>query len=58
MTIVSILKGSVLNPELKGYCVIQQCGKHKGRIIIDGITKKQAKSLCVVIEKKGLPFDD
>ena len=32
--------------------------KHKGRIIIDGITKKQAKSLCVVIEKKGLPFDD
>jgi hypothetical protein len=51
-----IIKGSVLNPNWKGFCLIESKGKNSGRILIDGITKKQAKELQKEIEKRGLPF--
>ena len=54
--ISEIIKGSILNPNWKGYCLIESKGKNSGRIIIDGITKKQAKELQKEIEKRGMPF--
>ena len=51
-----MIKGSILNPRWKGYCLIESEGKNSGRIIIDGITKKQAKELQKEIEKGGMPF--
>ena len=54
--ITDIIKGSILNPRWEGYCLIESKGKNSGRIIIDGITKKQAKELQNEIEKRGLPF--
>ena len=54
--ICDIIKGSYLNPKWKGYCVIEAHGENQGRIVIDGITKKQALELRTEIEKRGLPF--
>jgi molybdopterin-binding protein len=54
--ISEIIKGSILNPRWKGYCLIESEGKNSGRIIIDSITKKQAKELQLEIEKRGMPF--
>ena len=54
--ITDIIKGSILNPKWKGYCLIESEGENSGRIIIDRITKKQAKELQIEIEKRGLPF--
>ena len=54
--ITDIIKGSILNPKWKGFCLIESEGKNSGRIIIDGITKKQAKELQLEIEKRGMPF--
>ena len=54
--ISEIIKGSILNPNWKGYCLIESKGKNSGRILIDGITKKQAKELQKEIEKRGMPF--
>ena len=54
--ITDIIKGSYLNPNWKGFCLIESKGKNSGRILIDGITKKQAKELQNEIEKRGLLF--
>ena len=56
MNTTHIMKGSILNPNWKGFCLIVSEGIHTGKILIDGITKKQAKELQIEIQKRGLPF--
>lgn len=52
--LTNIIKGSELNPTWKGYAVLDATGEYKGRIIADGITKKQAITLQAEIEKRGM----
>ena len=52
--ITNIIKGSILNPRWEGYCLIESKGKNSGRIIIDGITQKQAKELQIKFKKMML----